>query len=204
LTRGEGGGTYELIFSRLEKSRGRERAALVVARDLSAVRRLEKELKLRALYDGLTGLFNHAQFHVILEREVRRAQRTGRPMGLVFFDLDGFKAINDTKGHQAGDAILRLIGEILTREVRQGMDFPCRYGGDEFAVVVTEVGDRELEFVGERLRQAVSAQFAGKVTISAGLTGLGPQDTPASLLNRADRAAYSAKGAGGDTVVWAK
>ncbi|MCM0756564.1 GGDEF domain-containing protein [Desulfovibrio aminophilus] len=204
LARGEGGGSYELIFSRLERSRGRERAALVVARDLSAVRRLEKELKMRAIYDGLTGLFNHAQFHSILEREVRRAQRTGRPMGLIFFDLDGFKAINDTKGHQAGDAILRLIGEILTREVRQGMDFPCRYGGDEFAVVVTEVGDRELELVGERLRQAVSAQFAGKVTISAGLTGLGTQDTPDSLLNRADRAAYSAKGAGGDTVVWAK
>ena len=151
-----------------------------------------------------SGLFNHAQFRVVLEREVSRSRRTSRPMGLIFFDLDGFKNINDTKGHQAGDAILRLVGEILTRELRQGMDFPCRYGGDEFAVVVAETGDRDLEMIGERLRQAISAQFSGKVTISAGLTALNAGDTADSLLNRADRAAYSAKGAGGNTVVWAK
>ena len=195
---------YELVFSRLEAQGGPGFETLVVARDLSTVRRLEKELKLRAIYDGLTGLFNHAQFRVVLEREVSRSRRTSRPMGLIFFDLDGFKNINDTKGHQAGDAILRLVGEILTRELRQGMDFPCRYGGDEFAVVVAETGDRDLEMIGERLRQAISAQFSGKVTISAGLTALNAGDTADSLLNRADRAAYSAKGAGGNTVVWAK
>lgn len=195
---------YELVFSRLEAGGGPGFETLVVARDLSTVRRLEKELKLRAIYDSLTGLFNHAQFRVVLEREVSRSRRTGRPMGLIFFDLDGFKNINDTKGHQAGDAILRLVGEILTRELRQGMDFPCRYGGDEFAVVVAETGDRDLEMIGERLRQAISAQFSGKVTISAGLTALNAGDTADSLLNRADRAAYSAKSAGGNTVVWAK
>ncbi len=195
---------FELVFSRLETNGGQGFETLVMARDLSTVRRLEKELKLRAIYDGLTGLFNHAQFRLVLERELSRSRRTGRPMGLIFFDLDGFKAINDTKGHQAGDAILRLVGEILTRELRQGMDFPCRYGGDEFAVVITETGERDLETIGERLRQAIAAQFSGKVTISAGLTALNAGDTADSLLNRADRAAYSAKGAGGDTVVWAK
>ena len=193
---------YELVFSRLETDGGPE--TLVVARDLSTVRRLEKELKLRAIYDGLTGLFNHAQFRAVLERELSRSRRTGRSMGLIFFDLDGFKAINDSKGHQAGDAILRLVGEILGRELRQGMDFPCRYGGDEFAVVVTETGEKELELIGERLRQAIAAQFSGKVTISAGLTALNTEDNADSILNRVDRAAYSAKSAGGNTVVWAK
>jgi diguanylate cyclase (GGDEF)-like protein len=123
-------------------------------------------------------------------------------MGVIFFDLDGFKQINDTRGHQAGDSILRLVGEILTHEVRQGMDFPCRYGGDEFGVIVTEISSANLNAMAERIRLAVQERFNGKVTISAGAVQLVEGDTPETLLRRADTAAYQAKAAGTNRVVF--
>ena len=84
------------------------------------------------------------------------------------------------------------------------MDFPCRYGGDEFAVIVTEIEAGYLQTIGERLRSAIADQFSGKLTISAGLTIIGENDTPDNILNRADMAAYQAKASGGNTIVWAK
>lgn len=177
------------------------RECLVVGRDLTHIRRLEAKLKIRAMLDGLTGLYNHYQFHTTLEREVARGRRTGRGMGLVFCDLDKFKDVNDAQGHLAGDQVLKRMGTLLLHVVRQGMDFPCRYGGDEFAVIVTEVDAERLAAIGRRVLDDVREQLGGVVSVSVGATLLRADDTPQSLLGRADRLAYRAKSAGGDALV---
>jgi diguanylate cyclase (GGDEF)-like protein len=191
---------YELSIAPLTGKSGSAQEYLVVGRDLSRIRRLEAKLKVRALFDGLTGLFNHYQFHTTLEREVNRCRRTGRGLGMVFFDLDKFKAVNDTQGHLAGDAVLRGVGAMLLRQVRQGMDYPCRYGGDEFVVIVTEVDQEGLRAIGQRILVDVRELFKGLVSISAGASMLLEQDTPETLLGRVDKLAYTSKAAGGDTL----
>ncbi|MHC1702120.1 MAG: HDOD domain-containing protein [Humidesulfovibrio sp.] len=191
---------YELSIAPLTGKPGTAREYLVVGRDLTQIRRLEAKLKVRALFDGLTGLFNHYQFHTTLEREVQRCRRTGRGLGLVFFDLDKFKAVNDAQGHLAGDAVLKGVGAMLLRQVRQGMDYPCRYGGDEFVVIVTEIDRERLRAIGQRILIDVRELFKGLVTVSAGVSMLQETDTPETLLKRVDNLAYASKTAGGDTL----
>jgi len=198
------GHTLELVFSPLPKNPGGQKQWLVVGRDITVVRRLEEKLKRLALFDGLTGLLNHYQFHVILDREAQRAKRTGRKMGIMFFDMDNFKAINDTKGHQAGDEVLRAVSRILKSRLRTGMDYPCRYGGDEFAVVVTEIDPPQLEHLASRVSKAMEDQFKGLLGLSIGLAMLGDTETPSSLLRRADKASYTAKNQGGRRILWAE
>ncbi|WP_320007542.1 diguanylate cyclase [Maridesulfovibrio sp.] len=188
----------------ISKLAGPGEKSLIVARDLTAIRRLEEKLKRQAVFDGLTDLYNHTQFNSLMVREIKRSIRTGRPVGLLFFDLDGFKAVNDNEGHQVGDEVLKAVGEILRNELRSGMDFPCRYGGDEFGVIVTEVRPEALEKIGNRIRLRVEKKFSGKVTISGGLTVLKEGDTSTSMLSRADKATYEAKDLGGNVLVWAK
>jgi len=192
----------ELVFSPLGDPA--QRSYLVVGRDISAVRRLEEKLKRQAMYDGLTGLLNHSQFHAVLEREVTRAQRTGRPLGLIFMDLDDFKAVNDSEGHQAGDVVLRTIGQVLRQHTRKGMDFPCRYGGDEFAVIFTEITPGHLAMLAGRLDKSIRDNTADRIGISAGVALLQPHETAEGLLRRADRASYAAKSQGGRRVVTAE
>lgn len=192
----------ELVITPLNT--GHDSEYLVMLRDLSTVRRLEAELKRQAMIDGLTGLFNHYQFHSILDRELRRSKRTGRMLGLLFMDLDGFKEINDTQGHQVGDDILSQVGRTLLTTVRKGTDFPCRYGGDEFAVVFTEVDADRLVEVARRVTRLLAQKLDDKVTFSAGLSMLRKGDTTQSLLGRADRAAYSAKAHGGGELLVAE
>ncbi len=196
-------GLFELVFSALD-TREHEGPFLVVGRDLTSIRRLEEKVKQQAMYDGLTGLFNHSQFHMILEREMERSRRTGRQLGLIFFDLDRFKAINDTYGHQAGDTVLRRVAAGISAVVRKGMDFPCRYGGDEFAVVVTEVSTEVMENLARRIREGVVTSCKGAVDLSMGLALLEPSDTGESLVQRADRASYAAKKLDGVKVRWAE
>lgn len=177
------------------------RECLVVGRDLTQIRRLEAKLKVRAMIDALTGLYNHYQFHTTFEREVARCRRTGRSLGLVFFDLDKFKSVNDAQGHLAGDDVLKAVGAMLLGQVRQGMDFPCRYGGDEFAVILTEVDEERLGAIARRVVDDVRGQCGGLVTVSLGFSMLRADDTPQSLLKRVDNLAYSAKASGGDALV---
>ena len=191
----------ECIFTRLDGPTGEAPSYLMVGRDLSQVRRLEEKIKRQAVYDGLTELFNHYQFNALLERETRRALRTGHSMGLVFIDLDGFKAVNDTKGHQAGDKALRKVAACLREQVRQGTDFPCRYGGDEFAVIAAESDAAGLMSLAKRIKSAVDSSLMGLVRLSVGTALWKPGESANSLLKRADNASYTAKSAGGDRIM---
>ncbi len=202
---GNGPGLYELVLTPLEARDDQGRSWLVVGRDLSTIRRLEDKIRQQAMNDGLTGLFNHSHFHLILEREMERSRRTGRGLGLIFFDLDRFKRINDTYGHQAGDTILRRVAAALASVTRKGMDFPCRYGGDEFAVVTTEIEAEALQRLAMRIRNTVVESCRNAIDLSMGLAMLKPEDTIESFVARTDRASYRAKNQpGGDRLQWAE
>jgi len=153
------------------------------------------EARALADLDALTGLHNRRYFHETLAREVARAQRYGRRLALIVFDLDDFKAINDRVGHLAGDAVLAEAAERLLSVVRSA-DIACRVGGDEFAVVLPESNVEEAELLAGRIARAINARAitpAGTVNLSAGVAELRPSDRPTDLFERADEALYRAK-----------
>src|SRR5262249_25436128 len=116
--------------------------------------RLQEKLRNQSIRDPLTGLFNRRYLEASLELECSRAERSKDPIGVVMLDVDHFKRFNDTFGHDAGDVVLKHIGEILKRSVRQG-DVACRFGGEEFVVVLPGTGATEAFEVAERVRQSV-------------------------------------------------
>jgi diguanylate cyclase (GGDEF)-like protein len=168
-------------------------------------------LRSQSIRDPLTGLFNRRYMEETLEREVRRAQRAGRPMAVLMMDLDHFKRVNDDFDHDAGDALLREIGAALLRNLRRE-DVACRFGGEEFVLVLPEASlpdaeRRAEELRGEikRLRVSDKGRLLGPVTISIGLAAY-PEHGLAgdALLHAADSALYRAKREGRDRVVIAE
>lgn len=165
----------------------------------------EAELRHLAFRDPLTGLANRALFIDRLDHAMALHARDLRPVSLVFIDLDGFKLINDTLGHAAGDDLLVRVAERLTGALRGG-DTVARLGGDEFAVLLEDGGD--VADGATRIGAALSTPFVvGGVTLpvsaSVGVCALNPSDAPVSadeLLARADAAMYAAKRAGGGRV----
>jgi diguanylate cyclase (GGDEF)-like protein len=152
--------------------------------------------------DALTGLSNRRAFEEALGREVARATRTGEPVSLALFDIDHFKAVNDTLGHQGGDEVLRTVATALAQACRDA-DLAARYGGEEFAVLLPSCGAGEAFRVTERLRAAVAGAVA--VTMSAGVAALPTHAaSPDELLRKADDALYAAKRAGRDRTVRAR
>src|SRR5207302_8962780 len=121
---------------------------------------------------GLTGVANRRVFESSLQREVARAGRTGEPLSLVVVDIDHFKSINDSVGHQGGDDVLRHVGRALASHARE-VDLAARYGGEEFCVLLPACPPDDAMAVAGRLRAAI-AEFAGKpaVTASAGVATL--------------------------------
>jgi diguanylate cyclase (GGDEF)-like protein len=157
-----------------------------------------------AFTDHLTGLANRRRFERQLEREVARTRRFGRPFCLLLIDIDHFKLVNDTYGHDAGDDVLRRLGNALQAGTR-GIDTSARIGGEEFAVILTETDfARGLE-VAERLRSAVSETempSAARITVSIGLSEFDAAATrdARELYAAADAALYEAKRRGRDRV----
>ena len=170
--------------------------------------RLREVLRSQSIRDPLTGLFNRRYMEETLEREVRRAQRAGRPMAVLMLDLDHFKRINDDFDHDAGDALLREIGAALLRNLRRE-DVACRFGGEEFVLVLPEASLADAERRAEELRAEIKrlrvsdkGRLLGPVTISIGLAAY-PEHGLAgdALLHAADAALYRAKREGRDRVV---
>ncbi|HHH36227.1 MAG TPA: sensor domain-containing diguanylate cyclase [Gammaproteobacteria bacterium] len=152
--------------------------------------------------DPLTQLYNRVYLEECLKREFQRSRRTFQSCSLLMFDIDHFKKINDTFGHQAGDAVLQSAAEVLRQSIRD-TDIPARYGGEEFCTILIDTNAKEAQLVAERLRQNMEAQvldLEGKAirwTISSGIAELTELvETPAQWLECADRALYQAKHAG--------
>ena len=157
-----------------------------------------------AFTDHLTGLANRRRFERQLEREVGRVLRFGHPFSLLMIDIDNFKTLNDTFGHDAGDDAIRRISRVL-REGTRGIDLAARIGGEEFAVLLVETGQSAGAEVAERLRVSIKAletPSGGRITASFGVAEC-PTDaqTASGILKAADVALYEAKRNGRDRVV---
>ncbi|MET4726448.1 diguanylate cyclase (GGDEF)-like protein [Lysobacter enzymogenes] len=169
---------------------------------------LRETLRVQSLRDPLTGLFNRRYLEENLQRELLRCQRRHLPLSVLMLDVDHFKRFNDTHGHAAGDALLARIGQLLQELVRNE-DIACRYGGEEFTIVLPEADAEAAAQRAERIRAAIAAttivhlrQTFGPATCSIGLaTSQGERDTPQQLLQSADAALYRAKAEGRDRVV---
>jgi len=187
-----------------------ERAAERIALALVNLK-LRESLRWQSIRDPLTGLFNRRYLEESLDREIRRAIRTRRPLSILMIDLDHFKEFNDTHGHEAGDLVLAAVGGLLQSRTRVE-DIACRFGGEEFALILP---DAHLEFAlkrAEDLREEVKqlhvhyrGQPLGKVTLSLGLSSYPEHgNSEVELLRIADAALYRAKSGGRDRVVVAE
>lgn len=173
-----------------------------VFRDLSGQLRLEQAEEL-ARHDGLTGLFNHETFKVLLANELERMQRSGTSVSLLMIDIDHFKNVNDTQGHLAGDAILHQIGQLLQNSART-IDSVCRYGGEEITLILPMTNSDEAMQMAERLRIMVEKQAFDcsngnslHITVSIGVASYPLHaQTLTALIDVADAAMYAAKHAG--------
>lgn len=177
--------------------------ALLAAASTGYVEELTAILQSRATRDPLTGLPNRAAFTEVLSHEIAGAHR-GQPPALLLVDLDGFKGVNDTDGHLAGDAVLRGVADVLTAAGRRS-DVSCRLGGDEFAVVLPRSTQRQAMHAARRLLAA--AREAGnlsspsaRVTLSLGVGWLPDPASVEELVAVADAALYRVKAAGGNDV----
>jgi two-component system cell cycle response regulator len=162
-----------------------------------------------AATDALTGLHNRRYLDAHLARQIQRAKETRKPCSVLILDIDHFKRINDTFGHQAGDEVLKGLAESFKFNIR-GIDLACRFGGEEFVIVMPETERADAEAVAERLREAIASKLFSlgpgreeiPVTASIGIAILDPAtDSPQTLLERADKALYEAKANGRNKVV---
>jgi diguanylate cyclase (GGDEF)-like protein len=192
-----------------EVRRGRQREHRL-AELYGELLRKEAELERLAITDPLTGLYNRRFFQSRLAAEIERARRYSRVLSLVMLDVDNFKEINDQRGHQFGDHVLAEVGKILMRNVRAS-DFVCRYGGEEFVVLLPETALEQAARAAEKLRTRLKERFQVSrepvaLTVSLGVASYpspGVADE-ADLVRRADAALYEAKGLGRDRVEGAK
>jgi diguanylate cyclase (GGDEF)-like protein len=153
-----------------------------------------------AAFDPLTGLYNRRSFEAFYRQEVAKSKRYRAPLSLILVDLDHFKQVNDTHGHQAGDRVLATVAEILQQATREA-DLASRWGGEEMALLLPETDGRGARVVAEKLRERIAAQpfeDVGRVTASFGVATLeGPY---VDLVSEADQALYRAKAAGRNRV----
>jgi two-component system cell cycle response regulator len=190
----------------------------IVARVKTQVRRRRFTERLRdnvmqsmelAVTDPLTGLYNRRDLESHAGSLVNRAAERGKPLSMLIMDIDHFKSINDTYGHEAGDDVLREFSDRLRSCIR-GVDLACRYGGEEFVVVMPDTDLGVANRVAERIRRRIAGEIfsvergarAVEVTVSVGIATLaGISDTAPVILKRADEALYRAKRSGRNRVV---
>ncbi len=197
-----------------------EQAAVMASQQLLAVAmteqialalanlKMQESLHRQAIRDPLTGLFNRRYLEETLERELRRAERRKASLGIIMFDLDHFKKFNDAFGHPAGDVVLREIGAFLQTRVRVE-DIACRYGGEEFLVILPEISLKDTLKRAEQFRKGIKQlhvryhdQALGAVTVSLGVAVFPDHgSTTEAIVRGVDAALYRAKQEGRDRVV---
>jgi diguanylate cyclase (GGDEF)-like protein len=192
-------------------TRAKQQLAVTVARQISlslANLKLYESLQHQSIRDPLTGLFNRRYLEESLTREIHRASRDRQSLGIIMLDVDHFKRYNDTFGHEAGDAVLRELGLFLKKHIRSS-DIACRYGGEEFMLILPEASLEHSIERAEQLREGIKhlnlehhRQPLGGITLSLGVAvfpdcGL----TGEAVIRAADAALYRAKIQGRDRTV---
>jgi diguanylate cyclase (GGDEF)-like protein len=164
-----------------------------------------------AVYDGLTGLYIRRYFDLRLAEEENRIKRYGGKLAILMMDIDHFKGVNDRYGHQQGDEVLRDVADIIRSSIRQALDSPCRYGGEEFVVIVPDTDLAGALTLAERIRESVQNHIIEgperkfNVTLSGGVACMDQQGLipRMELLKKADMALYRAKEIGRNQIqVW--
>lgn len=163
--------------------------------------RLYEQTVIKAHSDSLTGLWNHGYFQYMLQTELERTKAINIPLSIVMIDIDDFKKYNDTLGHQAGDQILKDVAKLL-RDYSRKMDWVCRYGGEEFSIILPQTNKKEAIMIAERLREAVEKHHfiqedimpQKKLTVSIGIATF-PENgkTNSELIAYSDKCLYEAK-----------
>jgi diguanylate cyclase (GGDEF)-like protein len=175
------------------------------------VMRSATRLQTLSYLDSLTGGFNRRYLEKTMNTEIARATRFARPLSFMMFDLDNFKMVNDTRGHAAGDEVLREVWSAAIGAIRE-VDTAARYGGDEFCVVLPEADETAARTIAERLQEAAqtrlhnrfgNSSLEGRVTLSIGLVTMEPSEslTVQTLLERADERLYEAKRSGKNSIM---
>jgi len=178
--------------------------AIDYAIEIAAQYQLLREI---ASHDGLTGLYNHREMHLLIDKELDRARRYNTSLSLIMLDIDHFKSINDTYGHLVGDCVLRWLAGLI-EESSRACDINSRYGGEEFAIILPETTGDCTYKKAESLRQLIEkSQYSDEgvnisVTVSMGVSELGKDDTKISFIERADKALYSSKSMGRNRVCY--
>ncbi len=173
-------------------------------RDVTAEKRMEQELRTLSMTDGLTGLYNRRYFDQAIRHEMDRAESSNCDMTLLLFDIDHFKNFNDSYGHDQGDRVLQQVSKSLQQAVRT-VDIPCRYGGEEFVVILPNTDTEGAVILAERVRLAIEQTVVDglQVTVSIGVAHMiyHPGATPDELVEAADKAMYLAKDVGRNQVM---
>lgn len=196
------GERFEYVLAPVLDEQDQTEAAVCILRDVTERELAEEKVWHNAHHDLLTGLPNRRLFLDRLKQEIKHAKRSGRPVAVLFMDLDGFKQVNDSLGHEAGDRLLADVAERLAGSVREG-DTIARLGGDEFTLIVTGASRRaDIERVARTVIDTLTEPFEimnqpVPISVSIGIS-IYPQDatTPAALLGTADQAMYKTKQSG--------
>ena len=173
-----------------------------IVRDITERKQLENKFERLATIDELTQVFNRTKFQEVIKIELERAKRYNHPLSMLMFDIDHFKAINDTYGHSVGDYVLQTLAQIAKENLRE-IDYLVRWGGEEFIIIAPETDLERAKALAERIRTAIeNYRFdqAGKITISFGVTEFKENDTDDTFIRRADDAMYKAKEKGRNRV----
>jgi diguanylate cyclase (GGDEF)-like protein len=196
----EGERWFNIRVSAIEDERRRDAGSLVVLREVTERHQMVETIRTLSLTDGLTGLLNRRGFTTLAEQQLRTSVRTRNRLWLLFADLDGLKEINDRLGHEAGDRALREIADLLRNGTFRAADLVARFGGDEFAVLATEVsptdGDRLVTRVEDALGRAnemPGRPFALSLSVGVALYDPERPRTLDELIGEADRHMYEAK-----------
>ncbi len=172
------------------------------AMDLTEMKLMEEKLHQLSITDTLTGLFNRNHFQTLSETEMSRSARYGIPLSFIMFDIDHFKRINDTYGHDNGDVVLKAIADLVRRKVRD-TDSLFRWGGEEFILMLPHTTSNEAVVLAERIRldiEQIVHEGIGKVTCSFGVTAYRGREPGQVLFNRLDGLLYESKNSGRNRV----
>lgn len=177
--------------------------------EVANLQRNVERIRAEAVKDPLTGIANRREFDNAMNAAVKSAKSENEPLALIMADIDYFKTFNDRWGHQTGDQVLRLVAEVMDANVK-GRDLLARYGGEEFAILLPETTLVNAQMLADRIRQAIEQrrlkkrrtnEDLGVITMSMGVAVFAPDDTVATLIERADECLYAAKKAGRNRVI---